>query len=108
MSVNDPSRMLMVLSVAAKTILGANNLAFMHGPEHKAIRKSFVSLFTRRALSTYTQLQVGLPGGGAGGRSCSAGARERRHTSSQSVSHAFLRCGSNAAQPETQKWCGGG
>lgn len=58
MAVNDPTRMLMVLHPSAKTILGANNLAFLHGPEHKAMRKSFVSLFTRKALSTYTQLQV--------------------------------------------------
>lgn len=60
MAVNDPTRMLMVLHPSAKTILGANNLAFLHGPEHKAIRKSFVSLFTRKALSTYTQLQDGI------------------------------------------------
>jgi cytochrome P450 family 710 subfamily A protein len=52
--------MLMVLHPSAKTILGANNLAFMHGPGHKAIRKSFLSLFTRKALSTYTQVQDGV------------------------------------------------
>ena len=57
MAVNDPERMLMVLHPSGKTILGANNLAFLHGPEHKAMRKSFVSLFTRKALSTYTHLQ---------------------------------------------------
>ncbi|PRW58849.1 cytochrome P450 [Chlorella sorokiniana] len=60
MAVNDPQRMLMVLHPSAKTILGANNLAFLHGPEHKAMRKSFVSLFTRKALSTYTELQDGI------------------------------------------------
>jgi hypothetical protein len=60
MAVNDPERMLMVLHPSAKTILGANNLAFLHGPEHKAIRKSFLSLFTRKALSTYIQLQDGI------------------------------------------------
>ncbi|KAL4859752.1 Cytochrome P450 710A2 [Chlorella vulgaris] len=60
MAVNDPQRMLMVLHPSAKTILGANNLAFMHGPGHKAIRKSFLSLFTRKALSTYTQVQDGV------------------------------------------------
>lgn len=60
MAVNDASRMLMVLHPSGKTILGANNLAFMHGPEHKAIRKSFLCLFTRKALSTYTQLQDGI------------------------------------------------
>ncbi len=66
MAVNDPQRMLMVLHPSAKTILGANNLAFLHGPEHKAMRKSFVSLFTRKALSTYTELQVGGLGWGHG------------------------------------------
>ena len=60
MAVNDPERMLMVLHPSAKTILGANNLAFIHGPEHKAMRKSFLSLFTRKALSTYVQLQDGI------------------------------------------------
>lgn len=69
MAVNDPQRMLMVLHPSAKTILGANNLAFLHGPEHKAMRKSFVSLFTRKALSTYSELQVGLMG-----RPCLCGA----------------------------------
>ena len=92
-----------VLHPSAKTVLGANNLAFTHGelstgwqhgcaarftrlqcslrswahmlsclcsscalfcPEsagdyHKHIRKSFLSLFTRKALSTYIELQVG-------------------------------------------------
>lgn len=60
MAVNDPTRMLMVLHPSAKTIMGANNLAFLHGDEHKAIRKSFVSLFTRKALSTYAELQDGI------------------------------------------------
>ena len=57
MAVNDPKRMLMVLHPSAKNILGANNLAFIHGAEHKAMRKSFLSLFTRKALSTYVELQ---------------------------------------------------
>ena len=29
----------------------------MHGPPHKAIRKSFLALFTRKALGTYVELQ---------------------------------------------------
>lgn len=45
---------------SGKNILGENNLAFAHGPSHKAIRKSFLSLFTRKALSTYVQLQDGI------------------------------------------------
>ncbi len=39
---------------------GPNNLAFMHGPPHKAIRKSFLALFTRKALETYVELQDGI------------------------------------------------
>jgi cytochrome P450 family 710 subfamily A protein len=60
MAVNDPSKMLMVLHPSAKNILGADNMAFIHGPPHKALRKSFLSLFTRKALSTYVVLQDGL------------------------------------------------
>jgi cytochrome P450 family 710 subfamily A protein len=41
-------------------ILGTRNIAFMHGPEHKKLRKSFLALFTRRALSTYIQQQDGI------------------------------------------------
>ena len=43
---------------SGKWILGANNLAFMHGPEHKALRKSFLSLFTPKALSIYVAIQA--------------------------------------------------
>lgn len=60
MTVNDPSKMLMVLHPSAKNILGKDNMAFDHGPGHKAIRKSFLSLFTRKALSVYVQLQDGI------------------------------------------------
>lgn len=45
---------------SGKNILGEGNLAFMHGPPHKAIRKSFLSLFTRKALSMYVELQDGI------------------------------------------------
>lgn len=60
MTVNDPEKMLMVLHPSAKNILGKKNMAFDHGPGHKAIRKSFLSLFTRKALSVYVQLQDGI------------------------------------------------
>ena len=60
MVVNDPEKMLMVLHPSAKNILGKNNMAFDHGPGHKLIRKSFLSLFTRKALSVYVQLQDGI------------------------------------------------
>lgn len=48
LSVNNPSSLLMAVHPSAKNILGPNNLAFMHGPPHKAIRKSFLALFTRK------------------------------------------------------------
>lgn len=41
-------------------ILGKRNIAFMHGPEHKALRKSFLALFTRKALSSYVVQQDGI------------------------------------------------
>jgi len=42
---------------SGKWILGAKNLAFQHGPAHKAIRKSFLSLFTPKALGVYVARQ---------------------------------------------------
>lgn len=60
LSVNDPSSLLMAVHPSAKNILGPNNLAFMHGAPHKAIRKSFLALFTRKALGTYVELQDGI------------------------------------------------
>lgn len=43
---------------AAKPVLGTKNIAFMHGPEHKNLRKSFLGLFTRKALAVYVLQQV--------------------------------------------------
>lgn len=60
LSVNGKDSLLMALHPSAKNILGEQNLAFMHGPEHKAIRKSFLSLFTRKALGTYVEIQDGI------------------------------------------------
>ncbi len=57
---NDPETLLMAVHPSGKNILGEGNLAFMHGPPHKAIRKSFLSLFTRKALATYVELQDGI------------------------------------------------
>lgn len=47
----------MALHPVASTVLGARNIAFLHGPEHKALRKSFLALFTRRALGVYVTKQ---------------------------------------------------
>lgn len=41
-------------------ILGEHNIAFKHGPEHRALRHSFLSLFTRPALSVYLAIQERL------------------------------------------------
>lgn len=38
LSINDEKTLLMAVHPAGKHILGENNLAFMHGPPHKAIR----------------------------------------------------------------------
>ncbi len=38
-------------------ILGEHNIAFIHGDIHKALRRSFLALFTRRALGMYLALQ---------------------------------------------------
>ena len=59
-SYNGPETLLMAVHPSGKNILGEGNLAFMHGAPHKAIRKSFLSLFTRKALATYVELQDGI------------------------------------------------
>jgi len=45
------------LIFGAEKILGKENLAFLHGPKHLALRRSLLPLFTKRALSTYLELQ---------------------------------------------------
>lgn len=60
MNFNDPSKLVMQLHPSARTVLGDNNLAFTNGEVHKALRKSFLSLFTRKALSIYIELQDGI------------------------------------------------
>lgn len=50
----------MFLHPNALAILGPSNIAFMHGPEHTALRKALVPLFTRRALGYYLPSQERL------------------------------------------------
>jgi cytochrome P450 family 710 subfamily A protein len=57
-SQNDIFRL--ALHPSAEQILGPKNIAFMHGPSHKALRATFLSLFTRKALSNYLETQYGL------------------------------------------------
>lgn len=52
-----PDTLLLDLHPNAKMILGTRNIAFMHGPSHKALRKSFLALFTRKALGLYIEKQ---------------------------------------------------
>ncbi|KIZ02570.1 hypothetical protein MNEG_5387 [Monoraphidium neglectum] len=54
---NSKDTLLLDLHPNAKMILGTRNIAFMHGPQHKALRKSFLALFTRKALSSYVVKQ---------------------------------------------------
>lgn len=44
----------------ARRILGENNLAFLHGKEHKELRQRLLSLFSKKALSIYLSLQEEL------------------------------------------------
>ncbi|GAX72950.1 hypothetical protein CEUSTIGMA_g405.t1 [Chlamydomonas eustigma] len=54
---NGADSLLMQLHPSAKNILGERNIAFLHGPDHKALRKSFIALFTRKALGVYVRKQ---------------------------------------------------
>ncbi|KAG2439008.1 hypothetical protein HYH02_006537 [Chlamydomonas schloesseri] len=54
---NSSDSLLLALHPNAEWILGKTNIAFMSGPEHKALRKSFLALFTRKALGLYVLKQ---------------------------------------------------
>lgn len=54
---NGADSLLLQLHPSAKNILGERNIAFLHGAEHKALRKSFIALFTRKALGVYVRKQ---------------------------------------------------
>ena len=41
-------------------MFGDHNIAFKYGDEHKALRKSFLHLFTRKALGIYLHIQERL------------------------------------------------
>jgi hypothetical protein len=63
---NGPNGFLMVLHPSGKRILGENNIAFIHGPGHKALRNSFLPLFTRKVRARARGVVV--VAGGQGGR----------------------------------------
>ncbi|GIL60159.1 hypothetical protein Vafri_14781 [Volvox africanus] len=54
---NSEDSLLLCLHPNAEWILGKTNIAFMSGPQHKALRKSFLALFTRKALGLYVLKQ---------------------------------------------------
>eukprot|EP00743_Colponemidia_sp_Colp-15_P000169 GILK01000195.1.p1 GENE.GILK01000195.1~~GILK01000195.1.p1 ORF type:complete len:506 (+),score=89.45 GILK01000195.1:199-1518(+) len=54
---NNADKLRLWLIFGAKRILGDNNIAFMHGEEHKELRKQLLPLFNRKALSLYLPLQ---------------------------------------------------
>jgi cytochrome P450 family 710 subfamily A protein len=56
-SANGPDSLTLQLHPNGKIILGDNNIAFQHGPVHKALRASFMNLFTTKALSLYLPIQ---------------------------------------------------
>eukprot|EP01110_Echinostelium_bisporum_P009525 TRINITY_DN3342_c0_g1_i1.p1 TRINITY_DN3342_c0_g1~~TRINITY_DN3342_c0_g1_i1.p1 ORF type:complete len:477 (-),score=197.52 TRINITY_DN3342_c0_g1_i1:158-1588(-) len=57
---NAEGKMRLWLIFGAKAILGEHNLAFLHGPQHKALRIALLPLFTRKALSTYLKIQMDM------------------------------------------------
>lgn len=54
---NRSGKLRLFLNFGAEKILGSDNIAFMHGPEHAALRKQLLPLFTTKALSTYLTIQ---------------------------------------------------
>lgn len=58
----------MALHPSAANVLGERNIAFLHGPDHKALRRSFIALFTRRALGVRRGRRGCGGGGGTAGR----------------------------------------
>lgn len=51
-------RMPLALHPNAYTLLGRDNIAFLNGPEHRALRARLLPLFTSRALEMYVLIQV--------------------------------------------------
>lgn len=54
---NGPDSLTLVLHPNGRIILGENNIAFQSGLRHKALRASFINLFTTKALSLYLPKQ---------------------------------------------------
>ena len=54
---NSEDTLTLQLHPNGKVILGDNNIAFQSGPGHKALRSTFMNLFTTQALSLYLPIQ---------------------------------------------------
>lgn len=57
---NGESSLTLALHPNGKIILGNDNIAFQSGERHKALRASFMALFTNKALSLYLPIQERL------------------------------------------------
>lgn len=57
---NSADTLTLVLHPNGVRILGEGNIAFQHGAPHKALRASFMNLFTQKALSLYLPIQERL------------------------------------------------
>eukprot|EP00796_Vickermania_ingenoplastis_P005444 gene5444-3925_t len=57
---NSEDTLTLQLHPNGKVILGDNNIAFQSGPGHKALRSSFMNLFSVKALSLYLPMQTAL------------------------------------------------
>ena len=60
LSHNSPNDFMTWVHPNGTAILGENNIGFMNGPDHKVLRKSFLNLFTHRALGIYLSIQERL------------------------------------------------
>lgn len=54
---NSEETLTLQLHPNGRVILGDHNIAFQSGPDHKALRSSFMNLFTTKALSLYLPIQ---------------------------------------------------
>ena len=60
MKLNGPDSFKVMLHPSGWKILGDHNITFKWGEEHKLLRQSFLTLFTRKALNVYLSIQEGI------------------------------------------------
>ncbi|KAJ8902863.1 hypothetical protein NDN08_006183 [Rhodosorus marinus] len=59
LSSNGPDSFFMEIHPNAKQIFSSGNIALLWGDVHKALRRSFLNLFSRKAMNTYLPIQEG-------------------------------------------------